>query len=63
MSFFFGDQTQYQTVDPEKVKVAVIQYEAQAMNFNNVLATCAKKCVGEEFAEADLNTGEQSCTD
>lgn len=60
---FLGSQSQYQTVDPEKVKVAEIQYDAQAMTFNNVMSTCNKKCIGEEFAEGDLNTGEQSCVD
>lgn len=63
MSFFMGGTGQYATVDPEKVKLASIQFEATSTTFNNVLSTCTKKCMGHEYGEADLNTGEQSCAD
>lgn len=59
----FMSQSSFQTVDPEKVKIALIQFEAQAMVFNNLLDSCARKCLGHVYGEEDLATGEQSCVD
>lgn len=65
MSFFLGDTSQYSyaAVDPEKVKLAEIQFNAISTTFNNVLETCQKKCISHEYGEGELNTGEASCLD
>lgn len=63
MSMFIGNQNQYQKVDPQKVKVAEVQFEAQSTVFNKILLGCEEKCIAREFGEGDLNAGEQSCID
>lgn len=65
MSFFLGDTSQYSyaPVDPEKLSLAEIQFNAISTTFNTVLQTCQKKCIGHEYGEGELNTGEASCLD
>lgn len=62
MSLFMGNLAGG-TVDPEKIKVATVQFEAQSLIFNKVLYNCQSKCMGDTYAEGDLGTGEQSCVD
>lgn len=65
MSFFIGNSSQYSqaNVDPEKIKLAEVQFNATAATFNKVLLTCAAKCVNHEYGESDLLTGEACCVD
>lgn len=65
MSFFIGNSSQYSqaNVDPEKIKLAEVQFNATAATFNKVLLTCAAKCVNHEYGETDLLTGEGCCVD
>lgn len=65
MSFFLGNTAQYSHVEvnPEKVKLAEVQFTVTASTFNNLLQTCRNKCIGHEYGEGDVNTGEASCTD
>ncbi|ODV81704.1 uncharacterized protein CANTADRAFT_44328 [Suhomyces tanzawaensis NRRL Y-17324] len=65
MSMFIGSSSQYSqaSVDPEKIKLSQIQFDATAATFNKVLSTCASKCLGGEYGESDLVTGEASCID
>ncbi|EGV60159.1 TIM22 complex subunit [Yamadazyma tenuis] len=63
MSLFLGGQAQFQNVDPEKIKLADIQFDAQNLMFKKLLSKCNTKCIAREYGEADLNTGEQSCVD
>ncbi|KAF3985561.1 hypothetical protein FT662_05076 [Candidozyma haemuli var. vulneris] len=65
MSFFLGDTAQFSNVgvNPEKVKLAKIQFDAMSTTFNKVLQSCHKKCIAHEYGEGELNTGEASCLD
>lgn len=65
MSFFLGNTSQYSyaEVDPEKVKLAEIQFSVMSATFNRVLALCEKKCLAHEYGEGEINTGEASCID
>ncbi|CUM63664.1 uncharacterized protein PRCAT00001248001 [Priceomyces carsonii] len=65
MSFFMGNSSQYSylNVDEEKMKLAEVQYDAMTATFNKVLETCESKCIGHEYGESELNTGELSCVD
>lgn len=65
MSFFLGDASQYSNanVDPERIQLAEVQFEAMSNTFNKVLRTCRNKCIGERYGEGELNTGELSCSD
>ncbi|KAK6203522.1 Tim10/DDP family zinc finger-domain-containing protein [Scheffersomyces amazonensis] len=65
MSLFIGNTSQYGTasVDPEKIKIAEVQFIAQASTFNRMLSSCQTKCLQHHYSEGDLNTGEQSCID
>lgn len=65
MSFFLGNSAQYSHVEvnPEKVKLAEVQYTVMSSTFNQMLYTCRQKCIGHEYGEGDVNTGEASCTD
>lgn len=65
MSLFIGNTSQYSqaNVDPEKIKLAEVQYNAMSATFNKVLRTCENKCIGHEYGEGDLNTAEQCCID
>lgn len=65
MSFFLGDATQYShlEVDPEKVRIAEIQFYAVSTTFNKVLQKCRDKCIIPEYGEGELSTGESSCLD
>ena len=65
MSLFLGNATQYSTasVDPQKLKLAEIQYDAMSSTFNLLLSTCREKCVPAVYGENELNTGEMCCVD
>lgn len=65
MSFFMGSTSQYAfvEVDPEKLKLAEAQFTVVSLTFNRLLKTCNEKCIGHEYGEGDLNTGEASCID
>ncbi|OBA22935.1 hypothetical protein METBIDRAFT_34614 [Metschnikowia bicuspidata var. bicuspidata NRRL YB-4993] len=65
MSFFLGNTAQYSNVEvnPEKVKLAEVQFTVMSSTFNKMLSTCQEKCIGHEYGEGDVNTGEASCTD
>lgn len=65
MSLFIGSSSQYSyaQVDPEKLRLAEIQYIATAHTFNRILATCEKKCLPHEYGEGELATGETTCID
>lgn len=65
MSFFIGGSSQYSqaAVDPEKIKLAEIQFTAMSTTFGKVLDTCRNKCIPAEYGESELNTGEQCCVD
>lgn len=65
MSFFLGNTGQYShiDVDPEKVKLAEVQYTVMASTFDAVLRQCREKCIYPEYGEGDINTGEASCVD
>lgn len=65
MSFFLGNTSQYSyaEVDPEKVKLADIQFSIMSATFNRALAQCEAKCLPHEYGEGDINTGEASCID
>ncbi|KAF8004842.1 import inner membrane translocase subunit TIM12 [Metschnikowia aff. pulcherrima] len=65
MSFFLGNTAQYSNVEvnPEKVRLAEVQYTVTATTFNKMLQTCREKCIGHEYGEGDVNTGEAACTD
>lgn len=65
MSYFLGSASQYSNVhvDPEKVKLADVQFTVVASTFNKLLAKCLEKCIGHEYGESELNTGEASCVD
>lgn len=65
MSFFMGNSSQYSQalVDPEKIKLAEIQFTAMSTTFGKVLSTCQSKCIPAEYGESELNTGEQCCID
>lgn len=65
MSYFLGSASQYSNVqaDPEKIKLADVQFTVVASTFNKLLARCLEKCIGHEYGESELNTGEASCVD
>lgn len=65
MSFFLGDASQYSNanVDPERIQLAEVQFEAMSNTFNNVLRSCRNKCIAQRYGEGELNTGELSCSD
>lgn len=65
MSLFIGNSAQYTSVlvDPEKIKIAEIQFLAMSATFNKVLQTCRDKCIPGEYGENELNTGEICCVD
>lgn len=65
MSYYLGNASQYSYVEvnPEKVKLADVQFTVVASTFNKLLARCLEKCISHEYGESDLNTGESSCVD
>ncbi|GEQ71684.1 hypothetical protein JCM33374_g5370 [Metschnikowia sp. JCM 33374] len=65
MSFFLGNTAQYSGVEvnPEKVKLAEVQFTVMSSTFNQMLHQCREKCIAREYGEGDVNTGEASCTD
>ncbi|WPK24266.1 hypothetical protein PUMCH_001533 [Australozyma saopauloensis] len=65
MSYFLGSTGQYAHVEvnPEKIKLAEVQFTVMASTFNSVLSRCREKCIVPEYGEGDLATGEQSCVD
>ncbi|EGW30764.1 subunit of the TIM22-complex [Spathaspora passalidarum NRRL Y-27907] len=65
MSLFLGNSLQYSqaTVDPEKLKLAEVQFTATAHTFNKLLQSCANKCLVHEYGEGELSKGEQECID
>lgn len=65
MSFFLGNAAQFSNVEvnPEKVKLAEVQFTVMSSTFNSMLKKCQDKCIGHEYGEGDINTGEASCTD
>lgn len=65
MSLFLGSSSQYSyaRVDPEKIRLATIQFQAMAATFNKVLSTCEAKCLVHEYGEGELTKGELECID
>lgn len=65
MSYFLGSTGQYShiDVDPEKIKLAEVQYTVMASTFDSMLRQCRQKCIYPEYGEGDVNTGEASCID
>ncbi|CAX42044.1 mitochondrial import inner membrane translocase subunit, putative [Candida dubliniensis CD36] len=65
MSVFLGSSAQFSqaTVDPEKIKLADIQFSAMAFTFNKLLQRCESKCLLHEYGESELTKGEQECID
>ncbi|CAL1214710.1 unnamed protein product [Candida parapsilosis] len=65
MSVFLGSSSQYShaTVDPEKIKLAEIQFQASAHTFNKLLRRCEAKCLVHEYGEGELAKGESECID
>ncbi|CCE61449.1 hypothetical protein TPHA_0A03730 [Tetrapisispora phaffii CBS 4417] len=63
MSMFFN-QFSNQELDPEKIKLAEIQFSAMNTTFNTILKSCLEKCISHEgYSEAELNKGEMTCID
>ncbi|GCE99123.1 TIM22 complex subunit [Zygosaccharomyces mellis] len=53
-----------QEVNPERLEIAQIQYDAMNHTFNNILYSCLEKCIPHEgYGEGELNKGEMSCID
>ncbi|RCK59400.1 Mitochondrial import inner membrane translocase subunit TIM12 [Candida viswanathii] len=65
MSVFLGSTSQFShaTVDPEKIKLAEIQFQAMSFTFNKLLARCEAKCLVHEYGEGELTKGELECID
>lgn len=65
MSVFLGSTSQFSQarVDPEKIKLAEIQFEAMASTFNKLLRRCESKCLLHHYGEGELTKGEQECID
>lgn len=65
MSLFIGNSSQYSNVlvNPEKIRLAEVQFSSTAATFNRIISTCAKKCINHEYGEGELATGEGSCVD
>lgn len=65
MSLFLGNSAQYAyvQVDPEKIKLAEMQFNATSETFNRLLGQCRQKCIQPEYGEGELNTGETTCVD
>ena len=65
MSVFLGSSAQFSqaTIDPEKIKLADIQFLAMAFTFNKLLRRCEQKCLLREYGEGELTKGEQECID
>ncbi|GMM57460.1 Tim12 protein [Maudiozyma humilis] len=63
MSMFMG-AFPGQEVDPEKIKIAEVQFDAMNATFNNILKSCLEKCIAHDgYGEADLAKGEMCCID
>lgn len=54
-----------QEADPEKIKLAEVQFDAIHTTFNNILETCRNKCIprDEGYSESDLTKAEMCCVD
>ncbi|CAI5759611.1 unnamed protein product [Candida verbasci] len=65
MSVFLGTSAQYSlaTIDPEKIKLAEIQFSSMAHTFNKLLRTCELKCLVHHYGEGELTKGESECID
>ncbi|KAI5949860.1 TIM12 [Candida jiufengensis] len=65
MSLFLGQASQYSQVrvDPEKIKLADIQFQAMSYTFNKLLVRCEQKCLVHEYGEGELSKGESECID
>ncbi|ODV86383.1 hypothetical protein CANARDRAFT_196726 [[Candida] arabinofermentans NRRL YB-2248] len=64
MSFFLNQPAlSSSSVDPVKLKLAEIQYDALASTLEVVQKQCSIKCVPLDYGEPDLNKGEATCTD
>lgn len=65
MSYFLGNTAQYSHIeaDPEKIRLAEVQYTVMASTFDSLLRTCREKCIYPEYGEGDIVTGEASCID
>ena len=65
MSVFLGSTSQFSKakIDPEKIKIAEIQFEAMAFTFNKLLRRCESKCLLHHYGEGELTKGEQECID
>lgn len=50
-------------VDPERLQVAEVQFDAMAATFDRMMAACAGKCIPEEYGESELLKGEMCCVD
>ncbi|ODQ59396.1 hypothetical protein WICANDRAFT_32579 [Wickerhamomyces anomalus NRRL Y-366-8] len=63
MSFILKSAYMNQDADPEKIKMAEVQFDAMSKTFNTMLKSCRNKCIPDEYGEADLNKGEMMCID
>ncbi|KAH3662269.1 hypothetical protein OGAPHI_005518 [Ogataea philodendri] len=64
MSFFLNQpQLSGLDVDPQRMQLAEIHFEAMNSTLNTIKKQCMIKCVPDEYGEGELNKGESSCTD
>ncbi len=50
-------------VSHERLRIAELQFDAMNASLKTMLKNCGRKCIPEEYGEADLNKGESTCTD
>ncbi|EMC98796.1 hypothetical protein BAUCODRAFT_53521, partial [Baudoinia panamericana UAMH 10762] len=61
MSFLFGQRPQ--PTSAEKIAAAEAEIEMVSNMFNQLVDTCARKCIPPQYRESDLNKGESVCLD
>ncbi|KAL4928541.1 Tim10/DDP family zinc finger protein [Aspergillus undulatus] len=61
MSFLFGGAPKMST--EQKLAAAETEVEMITDMFNRLTESCSKKCIPNDYREADLNKGESVCLD
>ncbi|RDW70631.1 Tim10/DDP family zinc finger protein [Aspergillus mulundensis] len=61
MSFLFGGAPKMSS--EQKIAAAETEVEMVTDMFNRLTESCAKKCIPNDYREADLNKGESVCLD
>ncbi|KAI9868167.1 MAG: protein transporter tim10 [Trichoglossum hirsutum] len=62
MSFLFGGG-RAQPSSADKIAAAETELEVVSDMYNRLTASCAKKCIPNDYREGDLNKGESVCLD